>query len=128
MFYNNIHTYTFLNPGRTPRLKVSLGIRQGCLILSKLFILCAQLLVYLIVSHPEFKGINILIMNFVTVNSWIILFFKGKINNWKSINTFYFFSMAFFLYLSLNKCKLLPQYPCTDFHIMTIPFKPKVNF
>lgn len=59
MFYNEIISCISLNPGMSPRIKVSRGIRQGCPVSPKLFILCTQLLAYLIVNHPEFKGIAI---------------------------------------------------------------------
>lgn len=74
MFYNEIISSISLNPGMTPRIKVSCGIRQGCPISPKLFILCTQLLAYLIVNHLEFKGI--LIMNFASVNSRTTPFFS----------------------------------------------------
>ena len=38
MFYNDINSYISLNPGITPRINVSRGIRQGCPISPKLFI------------------------------------------------------------------------------------------
>lgn len=59
MFYNDIYSYISLNPGMTPKIKISRGIRQGCPISPKLFILCTQMLAYLIVNHPQIKGINI---------------------------------------------------------------------
>lgn len=57
MFYNEIISCISLNPGMTPRIKVSRGIRHP--VSPKLFILCTQLLACLIVNHPEFKGIAI---------------------------------------------------------------------
>lgn len=59
MFYNDIYSYISLNPGMTPKIKISRGIKQGCPISPKLFILCTQMLAYLIVNHPQIKGINI---------------------------------------------------------------------
>lgn len=59
MFYNDICSYISLNPGMTPKFKVLGGVRQGCPISPQLFILCTQMLAYLIVNHPQIKGINI---------------------------------------------------------------------
>ena len=39
----------------TPKIKIHKGIRQGCPISLKLFILCMQILAYLIVNHSEIK-------------------------------------------------------------------------
>lgn len=59
MFYNDIYSYISLNPGTTPKIKILGGIRQGCPISPKLFILCTQMRAYLIVNHPQIKGITI---------------------------------------------------------------------
>lgn len=59
MFYNDIYSYISLNTGMTPKIKISRGIRQGCPISPKLFILCTKMLAYLIVNHPQIKGITI---------------------------------------------------------------------
>lgn len=54
-----IVTFPSTLAGMTPKIKISRGIRQGCPISPKLFILCTQMLAYLIVNHPQIKGINI---------------------------------------------------------------------
>ncbi len=59
MFYNNIYSYISLNPGMTSRIEILRGIRQDCPISPKLFILCTQMLAYLVVNHPQLKGITI---------------------------------------------------------------------
>ncbi len=59
MFYNDIYSYISLNPGITPKIKILRGIRQGCPFSPKFFILCTQMLAYLVVNHPHIKGITI---------------------------------------------------------------------
>lgn len=41
------------------KVKILRGIRQGCPISPKLFILCTQMLAYLIVNHPQIIGVII---------------------------------------------------------------------
>ncbi len=59
MFYNDICSYICLNPGITPRLKVSMESDKVDPYHQKLSILCTQLLAHLIVNHSQLKGINI---------------------------------------------------------------------
>ncbi len=59
MLYSDIYSSVFLNPGLTSRFKVKRGIRQGCPISPKLFILTTQLLALLINNSSELQGIKI---------------------------------------------------------------------
>lgn len=59
MFYSNICSSVSLNPGMTPGFEVQRGIRQGCPISPKLFILTTQLLALIIQNDPDLHGINI---------------------------------------------------------------------
>ncbi|KAI2663983.1 putative mitochondrial protein [Labeo rohita] len=42
----------------THRIEILRGIRQGCPISPKLFILCTQMLAYLVVNYPQLEGIT----------------------------------------------------------------------
>lgn len=53
MICNDIYSSVSLNPGLTSRFKVQRGIRQGCPISPKLFILATQLLALLIKNSHE---------------------------------------------------------------------------
>lgn len=130
MFYNDIISYISINPGLTPRIKVSRGIRQGCPISPKLFILCTQLMAYLTVNHPELEGINIFDYEF-GISQFAddtVFFLKDKTMIKKALNVISIFSKASSSNLNLNKFELLPLYPCNDNHIMSIPVKSEVKY
>lgn len=62
MFYNIIIynvLYISLQADITPRINVSCGIRQGCPILPKLFIICTQLLANFVVNNKDLEGIKV---------------------------------------------------------------------
>lgn len=59
MLYTDISSSVSLNPGITPRFTVLRGIRQGCPISPKLFIMATQLLTLLINNSSDIPGITI---------------------------------------------------------------------
>lgn len=128
MFYNDIYSYISLNPGMTS--KILRGIRQGCPISPKLFILCTQMLAYLIVNHPQIKGITIFdyeyrISQFAD-DTVIFLNDKSKIE--KALDIISVFSRASGLCLNLKKCEILPLHPCAEPYISSIPVKTEVKY
>ena len=59
MLYSDIYSSVSLNPGMSPRFKVLRGIRQGCPISPKLFILTTQVLTTLIIKNHKILGITL---------------------------------------------------------------------
>ena len=97
IFYKEIVSYVSLNPGMTPRIKISLGIRQGCPMSPKLFILCTQMLSYLILNNQEFKGIKIVDNEFHIrqfANDTFFFSLKDQSVVCKALNIIYLFSKA----------------------------------
>ncbi len=93
MFYTDISSCVSLNPGMTQRFMVSRGIRQGCPISPKLFILATQLLTTLIQQSPEIEGITIFnkefkLSQFADNTS---IFLKKQINGGKNIKKYILF-------------------------------------
>ena len=93
MFYTDINSSVSLNPGFTPRFEVLRGIRQGCPISPKLFILATQLLTVLFNHTKEMAGITFFnkefkISKFADDTS---IFLKDKTMVDKSLNTIFFF-------------------------------------
>lgn len=130
MFYKDIISYVSLNPGMTPRINISRGIRQGCPISPKLFILCTQILAYLVVNNQEFKGINIFDYEF-RISQFAddtVFFLKDKSVVCKALNIISLFSKASGLNINLKKCEILPLHPCVDTQIMSIPVKSEVKY
>lgn len=130
MFYHEIVSYILLNPGMTQRIDISREIRQGCPISPQLFILCTQLLAYLVLNQPDFKGIDILgyelkISQFADDT---VIFLKDKSVIEKALNIISTFSKASGLHLNLKKCELLPLLPCNATQILSIPVKNWVKY
>ena len=93
MFYTDISSSVSLNPGFTPRFEVLRGIRRGCPISPKLFILATQLLTVLFNHTTEIEGITFFnkefnISQFAADTS---IFLKDKSMVDKSLNTIIFF-------------------------------------
>lgn len=130
MLYKDINSYVSLNPGMTPRIDISRGIRQGCPISPKLFILCTQMLAYLVVKNSEFKGIKMFDYEF-RISQFAddtVFFLKDKSIVCKALNIISVFSNASGLKINLQKTEILPLYPCTDAQIMSIPVKSEVKY
>lgn len=130
MFYTDIYSYISVNPGITPRINVTRGIRQGCLISPKLFILCTQLLSYLINNHPNFRGIRFFDYEFRLSQfaDDTVFFLRDKSMVSNALQIISVFSKASGLQLNIKKCELLPLYECADTEIATIPVKKEVKY
>lgn len=59
MFYTDINSSKTLNPGITPRFAVLRGVRQGCPISPKLFILATHMLTLLVKNDQNLREINL---------------------------------------------------------------------
>lgn len=110
MLYSDIYSSVSLNPGMSPRFKVLRGIRQGCPISPKLFILTTQVLTTLIIKNHKILGITLFdkefkISQFADDTS---IFLKNKSMVKETLNTISIFSKASGLSLNLSKCELLP--------------------
>lgn len=64
MLCSNIYSSISSNFGLSPRFRISRGIRQGCPISAKLFILATQMLALLIRGSSTFEGVTITDMEF----------------------------------------------------------------
>ena len=111
MFYNNIYSYISLNPGMIPKIKISRGIRQGCPISPKLFILCTQMVAYLIVNHPQIKGITIFDYEFADDT---VIFLKDKSLIEKALDIILLFSKASGLCLNWKMWNTIFSSMCWD--------------
>lgn len=130
MFYKEIYSYVLLHPGLTPRINVSCGIRQGCPISPKLFILCTQLMASLIINNPGVEGIKLHDYEF-KISQFAddtVLFLKDKSTLKSALNVISLFSEASGLHLNLKKCELLPLYECNATCIESIPVKREVKY
>uniref|UniRef100_A0A3P9AV59 Reverse transcriptase domain-containing protein n=1 Tax=Maylandia zebra TaxID=106582 RepID=A0A3P9AV59_9CICH len=130
LFYKQIYSYVSLNPGITSRIDIFCGIRQGCPISPKLFILCTQLMAYLIVNHSDIEGINIFDIE-LKISQFAddtVIFLKDKSILEKALNVISIFSKASGLCLNLKKCELLPLYDCLENSMRTIPVKNEVKY
>lgn len=130
MFYSNISSSVSLNPGMTPRFEVQRGIRQGCPISPKLFILTTQLLALIIQKDPDLYGINIFDKEF-KISQFAddtALFLRDKSMVAKALNTISLFSQASGLCLNINKCELLPIHTCSDSNIASIRVELEVKY
>lgn len=130
MFYTDISSYVSLNSGMTPSFIVSRGIRQGCPISPKLFILTTQLLTLLIKNSHDLQGIIIFdkefrLSQFADDTS---IFLKDKSMVEKTINIIQTFSKASGLTLNLNKCELLPVHTSVDSTISNIKIVQEVKY
>lgn len=131
MFYTDISSCVSLNPGMTPRFMVSRGIRQGCPISPKLFILATQLLTILIQQQsPEIEGITIFdkefkLSQFADDTS---IFLKNKSMVGRILNKISLFSNASGLSLNIKKCELLPIHECPDSTIEQINVVSEVKY
>uniref|UniRef100_A0A3B3S9M5 Reverse transcriptase domain-containing protein n=1 Tax=Paramormyrops kingsleyae TaxID=1676925 RepID=A0A3B3S9M5_9TELE len=106
------------------------GIRQGCPISPKLFILTTQLLALIIQNDPDLQGINIFEKEF-KISKFAddtALFLRDKSMVVKALNTVSFFSRASGLCLNIKKCELLPIHTCSDFNIASIRVEPEVKY
>ncbi len=130
MFYNNIYSYISLNPGMTSRIEILRGIRQGCPISPKLFILCTQMLAYLVVNHPQLKGITISEYEY-RISQFAddtVIFLKDKSIVKKALKIISVFSGASGLCLNFKKCELFPLFSCNEENIESIPVKFEVKY
>lgn len=130
MFYDQIYSYIALHSGITPRIDVSCGIRQGCPISPKLFILCTQLMAYIIVNNKELEGIKICDTEF-KISQFAddtVIFLKDKSILEKALNVISVFSEASGLQLNLKKCEILPLYDCIDKELASIPIKNDIKY
>lgn len=129
MLYTDISSSVSLNPGVTPRFKVLRGIRQGCPISPKLFILATQLTL-LINNSSDIQGITIFnkefkISQFADDTS---IFLRDKLMVDKTLNTISIFSKASGLSLNIKKCELLPIHTCSDSSIASIRVESEVKY
>lgn len=125
MFYNEIVSYVLLNQGKTQRIEISFGIRQGCPISPKLFLSCTPLLAYRVLNQPQFEGSDILRHEF-QISQFAddsFFFIKDKTVMEKALNIISIFFKASGLNLNLRKCE--PIYPCNKLQIMDIPGKKR---
>ncbi len=130
MFYNNIYSYISLNPGMTSRIEILRGIRQDCPISPKLFILCTQMLAYLVVNHPQLKGITISDYEY-RISQFAddtVIFLKDKSIVKKALKIISVFSGASGLCLHFKKCELFPLFSCNEENIESIPVKFEVKY
>ncbi|XP_024122537.1 uncharacterized protein LOC112143031 [Oryzias melastigma] len=114
MLYNNIYSSVSLNPGVTPQFKVNRGIRQGCPISPKLFILATQLLTLLMEHRQDIQGIRIFDKEF-KISQFAddtALFLKNSTMIGKALHTIQFFSKASGLTLNIKKYEILPINSC----------------
>ncbi|KAF3851853.1 hypothetical protein F7725_005208 [Dissostichus mawsoni] len=123
MLYSDIYSSVSLNPGMSPRFKVVRGIRQGCPISPKLFILTTQVLTTLIIKIHKILGITLFdkefkICQFADDTS---IFLKNKSMVNETLNTIR-------LSLNLSKCELLPIHSCDDSTIDSIRVVPEVKY
>lgn len=128
MFYRTIYSSVSLKPGMMPRFEVQQGIRQGCPISPKLFILTTQLLA-LIIQNVDLQGIIIFdkelkISQFADDTA---LFLRDKSMVVKALYTISSFSLASGLCLNIKKCELLPIHTCSDSNIASIRVEPEVK-
>lgn len=130
MLYTDIYSSVCLNPGMTPRFKILRGIRQGCPISPKLFILTTQLLTVLVNNNPEIQGITIFgkefkISQFADDTS---IFLRDKLMVGKALNTISVFSKASGLSLNINTCELLPIHTCDVPSIASVRVESEVKY
>lgn len=125
MFYTDIYSSVSLNPGMTPRFEVLRGIRQGCPISHKLFILATQSLIMLINHNPDLHGISIFGKEFKICqfadDTAILLRNKFMVD--VALDSVSIFSKASGLTLNVKKCELLPIHSSTDSIISSIEVK-----
>lgn len=126
MFYNDIYSYISLNPG----VRISRGIRQGCPISPKLFILCKQMLAYLIVNQPQIKGITIFDYEY-RISQFAddtVISLKDKSSIEKVLDTLSVFSKASGLCLNLKKCEILSLHPCAETNVGSVLVKTELKY
>lgn len=101
MLYAYISSSVSLNPGITPRFTVLRGIRQGCPISPKLFIMATQLLTLLINNSSDIQGITIFNKEFKLSQfaDDTAIFLKDKLMVTETLNTISVFSKASGLFL-----------------------------
>lgn len=130
MFYSDIYSSVSLNSSITPRFDVLRGIRQGCPISPKLFILATQSLILLINHNPDLHGISIFDKEFkisqFADDTAILL--KNKFMVDVALNSVSIFSKASGLTLNVKKCELLPIHSSTDSIISSIEVKTEVKY
>lgn len=130
MFYSDISSSVSLGSEITPSFKMSRGIRQGCPISPKLFILTTQMLTLAIVNDLNLQGIKIFDKEFkisqFADDTAIFLKDKSMVDiALKLINTF---SVASGLSLNINKCVLLPIHSCPESSIASINVQTEVKY
>uniref|UniRef100_A0A3P9IPY3 Reverse transcriptase domain-containing protein n=1 Tax=Oryzias latipes TaxID=8090 RepID=A0A3P9IPY3_ORYLA len=130
MFYTEIYSYITVNSELTPRINVTCGIRQGCPISPKIFILCTQLLAYLILNNPNFQGIKVFDFEFRLSQfaDDTVFFLKDKNMVMEALQIISIFSKASGLQLNLQKCELLPLFSCLEKEMFSIPVKHEVKY
>uniref|UniRef100_A0A3P9JJZ9 Reverse transcriptase domain-containing protein n=1 Tax=Oryzias latipes TaxID=8090 RepID=A0A3P9JJZ9_ORYLA len=130
MFYNDIYSSVSLNPGITPRFVIKRGIRQGCPISPKLFILATQLLTILIKHSHDIQGISIFekqykISQFADDTALLL---KDDAEVVKALNRIQLFSKASGLKLNISKCEILPVHSCQHQTIEAIRVVHEVKY
>lgn len=113
----------------TPRFKVLLGIRQGCPISPKLFILATQLSTMHIINNTELQGITILYSDF-KISQFAddtCIFLRNKYMVEGALNIISLFSKASGLSLNIKKCELFPIHNATDSVIASFKVESEVN-
>lgn len=129
MFYTDIYSSVSLNPSITARFEVVRGIRQGCPISPKLFILATQSLILLINHNPDLHGISIFDKEFKISQfaDHTAILLKNKVMVDVALNSVSIFSKASGLTLNIKKCELLPIHSSTDSIISSIEVKDEVK-
>ncbi len=130
MFYTDITSTVSLGSEITPSFKMSRGIRQGCPISTKLFILTTQMLTLAIVNDLNLQGIKIFEKEFKTSQfaDDTAIFFKDKCMVDIALKLINAFSDASGLSLNIKKCVLLPIHSCPESSIASINVQTEVKY
>ncbi len=130
MFYSDITSSVSLGSEITPSFKMSRGIRQGCPISPKLFILTTQMLTLAIVNDLNLQGIKIFEKEF-KISQFAddtAIFLKDKSMVDIALKLINAFSDASGLSLNIKKCVLLPIHSCSESSIASINVQTEVKY
>lgn len=130
MLYSDISSSVSLGSEITPSFMMSRGIRQGCPISPKLFILTTQMLTLAIFNNFDLQGIKIFDREFkisqFADDTAIFLKDKGMVDI--ALKLIKRFSDASGLSLNIKKCVLLPIHSCSEKSIASINVQNEVKY